>query len=153
MTQQHPNAHETPPSQDEGVGLDFAVGSETVLMRDFQDQDSILPSPRPPKCKYNPTVTQFTIYEKTATPSSASSPSQLNYNYTFTIECKPMSRAEIVRRTNPAAGTSSGSNPIRSSQRPHTLCPRRSRRCVRIGRHHPSRLNHLHQKRRRNNWN
>ena len=81
MIRQNSNSNETLPPQDERVSLNFAVGSEVALMCDFQDQESTLSSPRPAKCKSNPTATRSTIYGKTATPSSVSPTSQFNHGH------------------------------------------------------------------------
>jgi hypothetical protein len=78
MPQQNPNMGETPPPQDEEVSSNFLIGSETVLMCDFQKDQENIPPPPPRPAKSNPTVTQSSGFRKPTASSSAPSFSQPN---------------------------------------------------------------------------
>jgi hypothetical protein len=108
MVQQNLNVEEIPSPQDVRVSLDFVVGSEIVLMCDFQeDQENTPPPPIPSKSKYNSTATQSSVSRKTVVPCSTSSPSPFHHNHSLASEENPTSMAGIIGRANSAAGTPS----------------------------------------------
>ena len=104
--QQNVKVAETPSSRDSKVDSYLVIPSESLLIRDFQeDQENTPPPPNLVKSRPNPTVTPSSASRKTPAPTSASSFSRLNYGHSLANEEKPMSMAEFMRIANSARGT------------------------------------------------
>ena len=109
MVQHNVERDEIAPPQDTKVSQNLTLGSESILICDFkEDQENTTPPPGPVGSKTNSNVAPSSASRKTPGLISTSSFVRLNYGHSLASKETTMTMTDIIKKANSAAGTPSG---------------------------------------------